>query len=163
MANLSKAKATQQADEQSEYVKECTSILPAEQIEDEFRRVSADLAYWNNKFADALREHLRAKATEKQVRASVYLEIRSGAAEKGEKLTEAMTDAKVETHEDVRDAVDRCIHAEASKARMYGMVDAVRSKKDMLVSIGAQVRAEMQGDPMLRKEAREHRQLGDEG
>jgi len=40
------------------------------------------------------------------------------------------------------------------KIRLYGVIDAVRTKRDMLISIGAQVRAEMESDPSIRERSR---------
>jgi hypothetical protein len=143
-----------QTDEHEQYLKDCLSIVP-EAIQDEFVRIPADLGYWNAQFADAQRRALRGKATEKQVRASTYLRIKSAAVEKGTKLTEAALDASVEADEEVLEAVYNLVEAEADKARLYGVVDAVRCKREMLISLGNFLRVEMEGDPSLRNRVRD--------
>ena len=45
----------------------------------------------------------------------------------------------------------RIVHdADGRRLKLQGVLDAVRTKKDMLVSLGASMRAEMQGDPSIR-------------
>jgi hypothetical protein len=157
----SRTKMKQIEEDEVEYLRESTTIASdsPEEINKGLVRLSADLAYWNKQYAEAIRAQLRAKATEKQVRASVYKEIRRSSETK---LSEAALAAEIETHEDVRAAVDRLIDAEADKARIYGVVDSVRSKKEDLISLGAQYRAELGGDPLLKREARDRRTLGEE-
>ena len=158
------SKKAQQTDEHEEYLRECITI-PPEGIQDQFKRVAADLGYWNARFAEALKRMLRAKATEKQVRASAYLRIKREAteAEPPKKLTEAALDATVETDEEVREIVDSLIEAEADKARLYGVVDAVRCKREMLISLGNFIRTEMEGDISLRNRMNDARKLADDG
>jgi hypothetical protein len=45
------------------------------------------------------------------------------------------------------------VAADAERVRLYGVLDALRSKRDMLISLGAHIRAEMQHDPMIRERA----------
>ena len=49
--------------------------------------------------------------------------------------------------------------AEVDLVRAKGVCEAVRTRKDMLVSLGAQVRAEMGGEPSVRQQHRLNREL----
>ena len=42
------------------------------------------------------------------------------------------------------------VYLEAETKRLVGMVDAVRTKRDMLVSLGAHIRAEMEHEPLIK-------------
>lgn len=133
------------------YLRDCTTIAP-EVLEEEFVRTPADVAYWNAQYADALEAHLRAKAHVDAEWARLYLLEKARAAAGGEKTTEALLKASVEVTAEYREALEKAIIAEAEKARAAGRVDAVRTKKDMLQSLGAKLRAEMESDPMVRRE-----------
>jgi hypothetical protein len=140
------------------YLAECVTIYP-EAVSEEMTRVPSDLAYWGERFAVALRAYLTAKLDEKRTHARVRILVREGLAQQG-KVTEGMVDAATDAHPEVEKASLDTIEAEVEKVRLYGVVDAIRSKRDMLQSIGAQVRAEMQHDPMTRKMVEEGRLAG---
>lgn len=144
------------ADELEQRVRECTDIFP-EAIQEEYVRLPSDLAYWNKQYAEAQRVELKAKARAKRARADAQLRIRQEAADDGRKMTDKIAEAETEIDADVAEAEDFYADAVADRSRLYGVVDAVRAKKDMLVSLGAHVRAELEGDPSLRAEARNRR------
>lgn len=131
------------------YLDECTKILP-EAIDEEFVRTPADLAYWNAKYADALDRFLRAKAHADSEWARLWLLTREELLAKDGKATEKVIDAKTEGHPDWAKAQVALIDAEVEKTRLGGRCDAVRTKKDMLQSLGAKIRAEIETDPQVR-------------
>lgn len=122
-------------------------------LEEEFARIPADLAYWNEKYANAYRVFLRAKATYDQVEAARALVIREEQSML-KKITEGTIRAYVETDDEVVRARLQVIDAEVEKVRLWGVLDALRAKKEALISIGAHMRAEMSGNPSLREAAR---------
>jgi hypothetical protein len=132
---------------------EVTSIFP-EQIEEEFVRTPADVAYWNAQFSDALDEYLRARARRDLEWSRIWLLTRERLLAAGEKATEKIVDAMTTVDAEYQAANEASIAAEAKKARLYGAVDAVRAKKDMIQSLGAKLRAELEGDPMVRHRER---------
>ncbi len=142
-----------------QYLHECTTIFP-EQIEEEFVRTPADIAYWNAQFADALDVYLRAKAAAKKEWARLWLLMKAQLSADGAKPTEKMIDANVEVHDDWQKAQLVLIDAEVNKAKLQGDVDAVHTKRDMLQSLGAKLRVEMMSDPQVR---REQAQIGGRG
>ncbi len=125
-----------------EYLKECLVIEP-EAITEEFVRIPGDLSYWNAEYSRALQESLDATTERKRVRAELYLNIRTELLEDGHKVTEGIVDASVESHPDYVEAQKAENEAAARKADVYGTLDSVRAKKDMLVSLGAMLREEM--------------------
>lgn len=144
------------------YLKECTDIVP-EAIHEEYVRLPADLAYWNAQYAAAQKAHLSAKVEFDILERELYPVIRAQ-LEQGGKVTEKMVDSALAQSEAWQDAKRLVASTEAEKLRLYGVLDAVRSKRDMLISLGAHLRSEMEGDPRLREESREFgRKMGFHG
>lgn len=119
-------------------------------LQEAFCKVPAQLAYWSGKYATSYRKAAAAKANEKQV-AAAYREVaRDRANSLRGKATEGDVAAQLEGIDEVQEAREATIEAEYEKTRLFGIVDAIRTKKDMLISIGAHVRAEMDHDPTIR-------------
>lgn len=142
-----------------EYLRECVLILP-EDISTQFEEIPGQLAYWNAQYAKALRAHLNAEIDEKVTRARVYLASKEAIIAKGGKPTEDHLKAVVDSNEDYMTARYAAADAEAVKNDLYGKLDAIRSKKEMLISLGAHLRAEMGGDPLIREQASSRRRVG---
>ncbi len=145
--------------DQGTYLRTCIAIFP-EQIEEEFVRTPADVAYWNAQYADALDAYLKAKAAADREWARLWLLVRAQLSADGAKPTEKLVDASVEVHDDWQKVQLSLIDAEVKKAQLQGHVDAVHTKRDMLQSLGAKLRVEMQSDPQVR---REQAQVGGRG
>lgn len=164
------------------YLLDCVTIEPL-QIQEEFVRVPRDLAYWNQRYSTANERMLTAKHEWERAKASAELRIRTQgedavAAEavdtppdakpkptkgraRGGGYSEAAVAARVVLDDTVYDARVEYIRCEVEKVHLAGVLDAVRSKRDAVVSIGAHIRAEMQGDPSIRDQhrgARMHRE-----
>ena len=143
-------------------VREATIIEP-KMLEEEYIRVPGDLAYWNEQFSRAREAHLRAELSREVEEAGLRLEVRAALVAKGEKATEATLDALVVTDPRYREMREREITADGRKQRVLGVLDAIRGKRDMLISLGAQMRAEMAGDPSIRRDARIDHKRSDAG
>lgn len=133
-----------------EYLRECVRINP-EDIQGEYLRIPADLAYWNAQYAAALRDFLTAEIDVKVTKGRAYAAVREAIVMKGGKPTEEQTKALVESNEDYIAQQYAAVDAEVRKNELYGKLDSIRSKKEMLISLGAHLRAEMEGDPSLRE------------
>lgn len=143
-------------------------------LESEFVRMSGDLAYWTARNAVAIGVHLRAKARAKRLRALLFLEARETpepepepvvveAPEEGKKakkvekpkapprVTEKDAEARAELDPRWQDAQEAEIVAEVEREKMKGAVAALVAKKDMLVQLGANQRAELERDPVVRE------------
>lgn len=137
--------------EVTQYLKECVTIEPMA-LEEEFIRVPSDIAYWGAKWADAQKAANMAKLARDQAEAAIEAEYRTEAATNGEKVTEKMIASRVVSDERMQAVEIALIDAEAEAARAKAFAEAVRSKKDMVISLGSQVRAEMQADPSIRNQ-----------
>lgn len=132
------------------YLKDCVTIEPLA-IQEEYVRIPADMAFWGQRFADTQKAFQLAEQEKKRVRAALYILHRERLTNEG-KVTEGMIDAHVETDEDYQAVVANLITAEWAMAKTKAARDAVGTKKDMLVSLGAHVRQEMEGDPVIRSQ-----------
>ncbi len=134
-------------------IEEVVSI-DALRLQDAFIRVPADLARWTEKYAQSLRRALRTEATRKRVFAERFLDIKTTPIDGMKGPSEAVIKMKVETDDLYMEAVDNEIDAEVERMRTHGIVEAIRGKKDALISLGAHVRAEMGDSPRIRGEHR---------
>ena len=130
-------------------------------LQDAFCNVPAQLAYWSKQYAIRYRAAAAAKANEKHV-VGAYGEVaRERAVSLRGKSTEADVAAQLEGIDEVQEAREATIEADYEKVRVFGIVDAIRSKKDMLISVGAHVRAEMDHVPSIRAQHRADRHSAD--
>jgi hypothetical protein len=136
-----------------EAVMEAVAIDPL-LLEEEFSGIGSRLAYWNEQYAESFRQFLRAKANYDRTEATRYLAIREELDNGGKKPTEATVKANVEVDDEVVTARLRLVDCEAEKVRLWGVLDALRAKKDALISLGAHIRAEMGGSPSMREQMR---------
>ncbi len=130
------------AEDEATYLHESVGILP-EAIREEFVRVPADLAYWGERFAEAVKDFLTAEHERKTCYAITRLKIRELAQLRGEKLTEKDCDAWVEQTPEYTACKLAEITCEAAKFAAKARLDAVSAKRDMCMSLGAHIRAEM--------------------
>jgi len=133
-------------EDEDAYAAECVAINP-NSLNDEFSRLPADLAYWNSRYAEVYEEYLRAKDISEQTAANAAVVYRGRSTAK---VTVAEVEAHVILDDDCTASRADEILAEAKKVKYKGIVDAVLAKKEMLISLGAHVRAEMGGDPSMR-------------
>lgn len=137
-------------DDIEDYYAECVAINEHD-LDSEYKRVAADLSFWNARYADAVEAHGNAKREYEETKARASIEIRETAAGRGDKVTNPEVDAKVLLDPDVQDTHILLISAEANLKRARGRVDAIVTKKEMLQSLGAKLRLEMAHDPAVRE------------
>jgi hypothetical protein len=142
---------------EEEYFLECINVEPLA-IQDEYARIPADLAYWNEQFAEKQKNYRMAELRLDTEKARLYIQIRERKTMVGHKVTEAQVDTALEIDPSYLAARKELILAEAAMQSARGKCEAVRSKREMLISIGAGIRAEMAGDPIIRDQARSKRQ-----
>jgi glycine/D-amino acid oxidase-like deaminating enzyme len=128
-------------------------------IDEEFVRLPGDLAYWNARHADALRAYLLAKLELESVEARVQIASREELFGEMSRPTEAAIHARVVVDALYVAARRALLETEVEKVRLVGICEAVRAKKECLISLGANLRAEMQGDPSLRVAAKTARDV----
>lgn len=128
--------------------------IDPERIQEAFCQLPADLVRWNQIYADVLREHLIQKARVDSTFHRLNIEHRERIIAQGGKATEAMVTAAVETDPEWSSVKLAAIEAEVEKARVNGVCESIRARRDMLISLGSHVRVEMENDPVLRERTR---------
>lgn len=155
------AKPEQGEVDPNEYLKSCLRIEPLA-LQEEFVRVPADFAYWAEQYKVALEKHLTAKAELERAEARSYLlssnKVNPATAKP---FTVDAIKALVTTDPDVVLSRDAAVAAEVDSVRLKNILEAIRTKREMLISLGAQVRSEMEHDPLVRKRASDARMTGD--
>jgi hypothetical protein len=126
-------------------------------MEDEFKRVAADLAYWGARYAEAVKAHLLAKLEAEQAWARCWGQVKSNDTER---VTDKAAEAKVTLNPVWKAVRVDEITAESEKLRAKAFVDAVSAKMHALQSLGAKMRVEMEGDPVIRRQERDRRRYG---
>lgn len=130
------------------YASECVKLEPTA-LEEEFVRYTPDLAYWGAQLADAKRDEALVKLARDTTASDLDAAARDALA--GEKKpTEAAVSAWVQKHPTMQEAERAVIDSAHHTDKVRAVYDAIRAKRDMLVGLGAQARAEMQGDPVTR-------------
>lgn len=129
-------------------------------IEAEFTRLPADLAYWTEQYAQAYGEWRAAELELERTVATLSLAIRDElhTTTKG-RVTGAEVENVLHSVDPYRDARMLELNAETKKVRLHGVVASIQAKKEMLISLGAHMRAEMGNDPMIRNQARIDREV----
>jgi hypothetical protein len=136
-------------------------------LEDEFVRCPGDIAYIAGLHAKAMGVHLIAKIRQKRLRALLTAEARQALINLGSKATVAEVEAAVDS--DIRwiEAQVEEDTANVLREDAKGKLLAAVAKRDMIIQMGANFRAEMQRDPSIRDSihgqrqiARERRELG---
>lgn len=120
------------------------------QINEEYRRVPGDIAYWNSRAAKAMKAMMAGKFNLERVDARLKIEHRERLNKTRDKVTESMVDSVVLLDEEYAEARMAAIDAEAEYAHVRGIAQAVVARKDVLQSLGANLRIEMQSDPIIR-------------
>lgn len=136
--------------EVDDYLYDCVTVMP-EALQEEFVRVSGDLSYWSRRYSLAHRAKLLAEVRRKQVIAEQYFAIKERLIKETGKGTAKDVEYAIELDERVQESKAAEIEADFEKEQIKGTLDAIRSKRDMLVSVGAQIRAEMAQDPFIKK------------
>lgn len=129
-------------------------------LDEEFVACPADIAYLGALHARAIGDQLRAKGRAKRVRAFVRIEKRKALIAANGKTTVDEVDAEVELDARVEAADEDEIVAEVELTTAKANFAAVMAKKDMIVQMGATMRAEMERDPVIVRDRREARQHG---
>jgi hypothetical protein len=126
---------------------EAVSINDAD-INVDFRRVSADLAYWGVLAAKANRAWRIEKLATKRLASVLAIQKRMYLENSGRgKVTISEVESAVETDQSYQEQQNRELEAEFVRDEVASLRDAIYAKKDMLISLGAQLRSERNYDP----------------
>ena len=104
----------------------------------EFKKLSLLLFRYYEAKADSEREYDKVKQTHEEIRARVYRGLKSS----GDKLTEKALEAAIDSNDDVLSIQTMMLDAKRTLATWYGAVESMKAKKDCLIQLGADRRAE---------------------
>ena len=121
----------------------------------EFAEYPGVLSRWGGRYADAISEASALAEELEDLEAEVYLELR---ARKAQGQTEAELKALVRTDRRVKLKRAMALAAKSKQTRYEKkVIAALHAKKEMLVSLGAHQRAELGGDPLVKRAMRDER------
>lgn len=122
-------------------------------LEREFQDFSAAFSFWGARYAEAISNAATAEEHLKDVEAEVFLELRDMKAGTVEEIK-----AKLRMDKRVVVARKMAMQTEARRTRFqHKVMGALSAKKEMLISLGAHRRAELGGDPLVRRAIRDER------
>lgn len=133
-----------------EFVQQCVE-LEAEHLDEEMASFSGNYAYWTQQYADACRTYELRRRAYDLAHAARLLEVRESARADGTKMTVDEVNAMTLLAENVNDAHVAMVAADATRIRLRGIVESLGHKKDLMQSLGAKARIEMQYDPAVRR------------
>lgn len=134
-----------------QYLDDCVEIDELA-IQDEYIRVSPDYAYWSERYSEAYKHHLELELNRKTIKAQAAKEVRAqieGMRSAG-RVTVAEVDADVEVNSEYLVAKMAEIEADAKVKKLQGILEALRIKKEMLISLGAHLRQDMQREALIK-------------
>lgn len=120
-------------------------------IQEEYAAVPADLHRWCRLLADA--DHALGEAEQEIEDRENDERVRLiDEAEKADEKppSEDRLKARVRAAAPYKEACRRALDARREKARTFAVVEGIRAKKDMLVSLGADLRAEAERELLIR-------------
>lgn len=103
--------------------------------------MAPQIARSTEEYAEALQAALDTKQTRDELYSALYMEVCSSS---DKKPSEAYIKQAIMADRNYRAACRLYIAAEGQKSRIGGDLEALRTKRDMLVSLGAHVRIELQ-------------------
>ncbi len=133
-----------------EYARQCVT-LDNTNLQGEFVKYTADLSFWGAKLGYAKQEESLAKLARDVTAADLDSAARE-ALMGDKKPTEGAIAGWVTRHPSMQEAERTLIHATHAMDQVKAICDALRAKRDMLVGLGAQQRAEMQHEPIVKME-----------
>jgi hypothetical protein len=140
-----------------DYLKECLELSPVA-IQAEFARMAGDTAFWNEQYKKAYQTYWVKKVEFERLEAQLSLEVRTTLEHADSKIrvTEALIESTMKSSPVwIKDRLE-LVEADCERVKFLGILDSLRTKKDMLISLGAHLREEMAGDPMLKSHIRIH-------
>lgn len=127
------------------------TVLDADDVQGEYTRVSGDMAYWVERYVRAFLVWKDAEVESKRVWGAEFMAAATLTNAAGKPYTKDDRDATADSHPNVVATKQAENAANAEQRRLWGVVDAIRKKGEMLVSLGATIRKEMDGMPSMRE------------
>jgi hypothetical protein len=131
------------ANELREYQRECVTIRPHE-MADECVRLPTDMALWSERYAQALERTLSADSATKTAYTRAYEALLMSEDRSGKPMPDGKAKELAKRDRDYVIAAMDEVEALGEKARVWGILEAIRAKRDMLIELGATRRREME-------------------
>jgi len=135
----------------NEFIAECR--IDPTNLQDAYCRLPADVAYWGEQYADACARVLDTKQSSEMLFGDLFGDpsFHVRLEEKlGKKPTVDALKGAIEQEPEYIAAREKESAAIVSKVRLRCRLDALQARRDMLINLGAQVRAELRGGVSLR-------------
>lgn len=136
--------------EMDDYLHRCLELEPAA-LTEEYKRVAMDQGYWNEKWALANRALLLAENEEEVVKARLFLRFKEGSG--GKSPTVDTVKAAVTIAPEYQEVHLRVLELQHERDYLKGVLDSMKTKRDMTSQMGHFMRLEMEGE--MRLKARE--------
>ena len=130
-------------------------------LDRDFLRLPGLLAYHAACSARAMGAHLRAKAHAERLFGLLQLEQRERMLAEGLRPTESQVAARALVDPRMIAAHEEEIRTAVEHQARKGVVGSLQAKRDMLIQLGAQRRAEMEHDPIIRDRVMQRRTIED--
>ena len=117
----------------------------------EMAQQPAKYAWMGILYSLAVKQHGDAKSALKTKYAQLDKKHRKRREEEGVKITESLIEADIERDKEYTDSVVKVLEAELNMNIMRVATDAFEQRKDMLISIGSNLRHEMNQDINIKK------------
>lgn len=114
-------------------------IVP-EDVKNEYVRIAPIIARVTEQYSEALEASMAAKQRRDETYAALYMDA---CADSEKKPSESYLKNFILNTKSYQAVCQKYIEAEGQKSRLMGDLEALRTKKDMLVSLGAHVRLEL--------------------
>lgn len=122
-------------------------------INTHYAKIASELGYWGRMYASVYREWRLAKLQKQRLEAALKQGKRAELEMARGKVTIDQVEAAVVADPQMQECENAEVEAEFEKLNVGAVVDALSAKKEMLISLGAHMRAEMGGDPSIRQTA----------
>lgn len=129
-------------DSLEEYAASAVTIN-TDQLASEYARTPADLAYWGMLAAEAEATYQTAKDHLSRVEASALTAAHYAADQQAKRPPAARVEAMAKLAEPVQLAKAQLVQADSTRRHMRAMCDGISAKLQALISLGAQIRREL--------------------
>lgn len=130
-------------------IREVVAIGNEQGINEDMIRLPSNVAYYGGKYAEAKGVQAQRKREMEVVEAQLYLEYKGATMANGKPATEEYVRSSI-TLDPRLQAVARVVDENATLlARIGAVCDAIAAKREMLISLGANYRAERQPGPSI--------------
>ena len=127
-------------------------------IQEEYIRLPSDVAYWGAKYAQADKEYLMAKVVLDRLERQLYSVCRDELLRTEKRPTEALISSAIADSDEWLEAKEHLVECEYQRTLLKGSAEALRAKREVIISLGAHLRLEMMRDPVLRDQVKDARE-----